>query len=281
MSLPPTQPLKPWRPKFFRDYGWADEPRLEDRWTEVQGRPLFSRSSRRAGTTPFVLVHGLIISSLAMIPLAEVLAEEHEVHALDLPGFGRSQGPSHALSMPELAGAIVDWMSAAGLERCHLVGHSLGCQIAAHVGANSPERLASLTLIAPTIDADAHDIVIQALRLLADLPHESLGLWPDMLVDIIRAGPRRIVETIRLMFADFIERQLPRITTPTLIVTAGGDPISVATWAERIARSLPDPELCTLPGTRHCVHYSQPEQVAERLAAFLRHLEDRRAPGSF
>src|SRR3954469_7413433 len=87
-------------PEFFRDIGWPTVSRLTSRWVTVRGCRLHSRSSSRqavAGDSgeavPFLMLHGLVISSLYMIPLAEVIAGAgHEVHALDLPGFGRSEG---------------------------------------------------------------------------------------------------------------------------------------------------------------------------------------------
>jgi 2-hydroxy-6-oxonona-2,4-dienedioate hydrolase len=39
-------------------------------------------------------VHGLVVSSRYMVPLAEVLACWFDVYAPDLPGFGRSEKPS-------------------------------------------------------------------------------------------------------------------------------------------------------------------------------------------
>ncbi|MDQ6808313.1 MAG: alpha/beta fold hydrolase, partial [Verrucomicrobiota bacterium] len=63
-----------------------------------------------------------------MIPLAERIAENHPVHALDLPGFGRSEGPPKVLTIPELADWVLAWMSAIDIQTCHLVANSLGCE---------------------------------------------------------------------------------------------------------------------------------------------------------
>ncbi len=87
-------------PELFHDLGFSVASRLESRWTSVNGLILHSRSSRAVACdrVPFVLIHGLVISSLYMIPLAERIAQEHPVHALDLPGFGRSESPAQVLS---------------------------------------------------------------------------------------------------------------------------------------------------------------------------------------
>jgi pyruvate dehydrogenase E2 component (dihydrolipoamide acetyltransferase) len=92
---------------------------------------------------PVVLIHGFggdLNNWLFALP---ALAEEHTVYALDLPGHGES---SKDVSAP-LADSVVGFLDAVGLERPHLVGHSLGALVAAQVAAQG--RAASLTLIAP------------------------------------------------------------------------------------------------------------------------------------
>jgi pyruvate dehydrogenase E2 component (dihydrolipoamide acetyltransferase) len=92
---------------------------------------------------PVVLIHGFggdLNNWLFALP---ALAEEHTVYALDLPGHG---GSSKDVGAP-LADSVVGFLDAVGLERPHMVGHSLGGLVAAQVAARG--RAASLTLIAP------------------------------------------------------------------------------------------------------------------------------------
>jgi 2-hydroxy-6-oxonona-2,4-dienedioate hydrolase len=55
---------------------------------------MHARISERGVGPPVVLVHGLVVSSRYMVPLAEVLARWFDVYAPDLAGFGRSEKPS-------------------------------------------------------------------------------------------------------------------------------------------------------------------------------------------
>lgn len=107
---------------------------LESRWTRVGGLPIHARVSAAPLSRgpllrgpPVVLVHGLVISSLYMVPTARRLAPFYRVFAPDLPGFGKSGKPARVLSVPELADALVAWLDAAGLGRAAFVGNSLGC----------------------------------------------------------------------------------------------------------------------------------------------------------
>ena len=112
-------------------------------WTEVDGLLIHSRVS--VGSPPaapvVVLVHGFIISSRYMAPLAERLSPSFNVYAPDLPGFGWSESPRRLLGLDELANSLVAWMAAVDLPSVSLLGNSFGCQVIAEFAARYPERV--------------------------------------------------------------------------------------------------------------------------------------------
>ena len=73
----------------------------------------------------------------------------HTVHALDLPGHGASSKDVGDGSLTTLADTVVGFLDALGISRAHLVGHSLGGAVVAAVAKAAPDRVASLTLLAP------------------------------------------------------------------------------------------------------------------------------------
>ncbi len=106
----------------------------------------------RSGTgvgTPLVLVHGFGGDLNNWMFNQPVLAEEHDVIALDLPGHGRSSKVVGAGDVPSLSGALAAFLDALGLERAHLIGHSLGAAVILDLALAAPARAVSLTLIAP------------------------------------------------------------------------------------------------------------------------------------
>jgi len=250
-------------PELLRDLGIPTQSLLESHWSSVNGRKLHSRKTKtaKAEGVPFVLIHGLVISSLYMVPLAECISREHEVYALDLPGFGRSEGPSEVLSVPQLADWVIAWMSVTGIHQCHLVSNSLGCEIAAHVAVKAPQRVATLTLIGPTLDPHAFALVTQTLRLLQDALHEPVRLWMNWLFDFCRAGISRAFGTTREMFRDHIEVQLPQITARTLVIRGKLDPTVPQAAAEEATHLLPRGKLFVIEDEPHCVHYTNPLRV--------------------
>ena len=97
-----------------------------------------------------LLVHGYGGDRNSWLFLQEPLAARYRVYALDLPGHGTSTKDVGEGSVSVLADAVTGVLDALGAERAHLVGHSMGGAVALAVAAQHPERIASLTLIAPS-----------------------------------------------------------------------------------------------------------------------------------
>ena len=96
-----------------------------------------------------LLIHGYGGDRNSWLFLQEPLAARYRVYALDLPGHGTSAKDVGDGSIGVLADAVVAVLDAVGAGRAHLVGHSLGGAVALAVTARDPQRIASLTLIAP------------------------------------------------------------------------------------------------------------------------------------
>ncbi|MEV0116225.1 acetoin dehydrogenase dihydrolipoyllysine-residue acetyltransferase subunit [Streptomyces sp. NPDC050844] len=115
---------------------------------EVDGRALAYATSG-AGPEEIVLVHGYGGDKNSWLFVQEPLAARHTVYALDLPGHGESGKDVGAGGLDALTDVVAGFLDALGIERAHLVGHSLGGAVVTAVAARVPERVRSLTLIAP------------------------------------------------------------------------------------------------------------------------------------
>jgi 2-hydroxy-6-oxonona-2,4-dienedioate hydrolase len=220
-------------------------------------------------STAVVLVHGLVVSSRYMVPTAERLAVHHRVYAPDLPGFGKSEKPPHALDVSGLSDALAAWMEAAGLKRAALVGNSMGCQIIADLAARRPERVERAVLQGPTMDPYARTILRQAGRFLLDTPREPPSLLPIELLDYLSAGTRRAWRTFRYALDDRIEDKLPKVRVPTLVVRGSQDPIVPQSWAEEVSGLLPMGRLVVIPDASHTLNYGRAPELARAVTDFL------------
>jgi pimeloyl-ACP methyl ester carboxylesterase len=63
------------------------------------------------------------------------------------------------------------------------------------------------------------------------------------------------------MFRDHIEKQMPQVTGPTLVIRGGADPTVPQSAALLLTRLLPRGELLVIENEPHCVHYTNPARV--------------------
>jgi pimeloyl-ACP methyl ester carboxylesterase len=129
------------------------------RYTDVpEGRVRTRVLGRRvAGVLPVVVVQGMAVSDY-LLPACAVLAEWTQVHLLDLPGYGGSGEPTRSLNVQGYGETVAHWLEASGLERCLVVGHSSGTQVAAWAGVLCQDRVAAVGGASPTVDPMARSL---------------------------------------------------------------------------------------------------------------------------
>ena len=99
---------------------------------------------------PLLLVHGLGSAGTAFRPLRPHLEHKFTVITVDLPGHGETPMiPGRPMDPHSLALNIFEEMSHLGYEQFHLAGNSLGGWISLEMTAAHPDRVQSLTGLAP------------------------------------------------------------------------------------------------------------------------------------
>ena len=99
--------------------------------------------------TQLVLLHGFGGDHTAWDAVKAQLPETVRVIAVDLPGHGGSLQSDGRGGAGRMAKAILAGLDGAGVERFHLAGHSMGGAVAALIAMRAPDRVMSLTLVAP------------------------------------------------------------------------------------------------------------------------------------
>jgi pimeloyl-ACP methyl ester carboxylesterase len=99
---------------------------------------------------PLVLLHGIGSGAASWVQQFEALGASRRVLAWDAPGYGDST-PVEAQSPAarDYANVLQQWLDALGIERCVLVGHSLGAIIAGAFAVMHAPRVAGLLLLSP------------------------------------------------------------------------------------------------------------------------------------
>lgn len=99
---------------------------------------------------PIVLIHGMGSAATAWKPLIPKLIDKFEVITVDLPGHGKTPLDKTRPMDPEsLANLVVQNLNDLDIKQFHLVGNSLGGWISLEIAAIYPERVISLTGLAP------------------------------------------------------------------------------------------------------------------------------------
>jgi pimeloyl-ACP methyl ester carboxylesterase len=115
------------------------------------GRVFVHRGGRGA---PLVLLHGWARSHYYFRPIVEALAADHELIALDLPGFGESDRPSPDIfdySLDTYADIVDEVMSQCGVASANVLGASMGGGVALTLAARRPERVQRLVLVGAVV----------------------------------------------------------------------------------------------------------------------------------
>jgi 2-hydroxy-6-oxonona-2,4-dienedioate hydrolase len=243
---------------------------LVQRYTEIDGYNIHSWCSKQTDTNrqPLVLVHGLVVSSAYMLPLARKLARKYRLYVPDLPGHGRSSKPESALSVDTLAEVLFKWMMAMQLENAALVANSFGCQIAINLANHFPQAVTKLILIGIP-NSEESSILVQFSKLLLDIAYEKSSIVPIVLQDFWKTDPIRALDTFRTMQNDDIRGTLKSLQIPTLLIRGENDILVPSSWVDEIAELMPNSKSATVPAAGHATQFTQPEQTARLIDEFL------------
>jgi len=103
---------------------------------------------------PLVLVHDFLSSHLEWDHVRPLLATNHRVIALDLPGFGASEAPDrskYAYTFDGFAGSLTELIAALDLGPVSVAGRGMGGAVALTLAASHPDLVDKVVLVAPHV----------------------------------------------------------------------------------------------------------------------------------
>jgi pimeloyl-ACP methyl ester carboxylesterase len=216
---------------------------------------------------PAVLVHGLGGSWRWWLPVVEQLAEQHRVHLLDLPGFGTQR--SRRFVLADAPSYVRAFLTETGIERAHLMGHSLGGAVCARVAALWPETVERLVLVAPAGLLERRRPVQYALPIALALRHARPRFLRVLATDSLRAGALTLYRAGReLLGDDALRDELGAIEAPTLLVWGERDPIVPVALARAYEQAIPDARVVAIPGAAHVPMAERAEDFARAVLEF-------------
>jgi len=254
---------------------------------EIGGRRIRYLKMGEAEGTPVVLIHGFGGDLNSWLFSQPALAQTHLVYATDLPGHGESSKQVGGGDLAFLASAVFELLNALEIGSAHLVGHSLGGATALELALSHPERVKSLTLIAPAgfgpeINMGFVEGFMRASRHKQLRPFvEQLFANPalvarKMLDDIISYkrldGAVEALNTIAAaVFKDGrqavdLAPRLAELGVPLQIIWGEGDQIIPAAHVNGVPAAV---RVHLVPGAGHMVHMEKAQEVNELIEVFL------------
>ena len=243
--------------------------------------PPFTFWVRRIGRgAPIVLVHGLSGSARWWRRNVEALAEKHEVIAVDLVGFGRNRsflrpGPL-PLTFDDAAALLTRWIERDFHEPVHVIGHSMGGQIAMEAAAYRPDLFRSLTLVNSTGMPFVLDPRPHVRSALNRPPRGWLSFSRVVAFDFLRAGPTAVALATARIVTGNARDAMTHVQVPTMLVWGDRDPLVPAEFAEEMSRAIEKSRLVVLPGAGHVSMWEEPERFNSAVLGFLDDVERER-----
>jgi len=249
---------------------------------------LLSVEIRGTGATAVLLLHGLGGAAESWASVAERLATSRRVMALDQRGCGRSELGHADITLDLLADDAVAVLDALGIDRCHVVGHSLGGVVAQDMLVRHGERCLSAVLISTSsvVGAEATrnwrrlaDRV--AAKGIPDSPESRRRMFSDEfaarnpeVVDLhgqLAADSNPVVYAAQARAAsayDFTDA-LTGVQQPVLIIQGLADKLTRAGGSVIMSRKLPNSELELVEGVGHNAHIEMGYRFIERVERFF------------
>ena len=243
--------------------------------------------------TPVVLVHGYTDNARDWVPLVPYLSRHFRLILLDLRGHGRSSKPDCCYTLPDFAYDIVLLLDSLGIRKADIVGHSLGSIIAQIYAETWPERTDKVVLISSTggpppgtpPSKPKFDFAAQIRQLHEPLDPESpfMVSWWDSPTpvdpDFIRrqridsaAIPLRVwLAVLDQGLGDVadLQRTLPRLRAPALLIWGSQDPIMEPEVRTTLRQALPHAQVKIFQGLGHNPFWEDPRGCAAVINAFL------------
>lgn len=217
---------------------------------------------------PVILVHGLAGSGRWWQRNVPTLAARHRTYLVDLPRFGAMHGRGRFV-LAEAAAWLLEWMRRVGLDRAHVIGHSMGGLIAVRLAAQRPDAVCRLVLVAPAGIPSERSVAGLALPMLRAGLRSKPRFLPLLAHDAVRAGPRTLWRAAQELVSEDVREDLTAIRSPTLIVMGQHDALVPPAAGRVLEANIANARLLVLKHAGHVVMFDQPDAFNRALLPFL------------
>lgn len=249
-----------------------------------------------------LLVHGTAAATHSWRDLMPALAADFDVIACDLPGHGFTEPMAHGRpGLPGMARALADLLAALEARPALAVGHSAGAAVLIRMALDRlihPAGLVALNGALTPFDGIAGRFFSPLAKLLALNPFvprvvsasasdragvermirntgSAIDPWGVELYRRLVADPGHVRGALAMMAhwdLDALSADLPKLTTPLLLVVGDRDKAVPPEDARRVRRLARHADLETMKGAGHLAHEERPDETAALLRRYAQSL---------
>ncbi len=245
---------------------------------------------------PLVLIPYLAADQACYAFQVAEYAKQFTCFTVDLRGAGLSGKPEGTYTTELLADDIAGFMQAAGVDRAHVAGLSLGAATGMWLAAKYPARVKSLSLHSAWPSTDPYlSVVVEGWRIMAgalgsvaDMAVKGIFPWCltpelyaarpeyiDSLADFVRSRPMPPVDAFlrqsEAVLAHDAREVLESIQAPTLITFGRRDMVTSTRFAEPLKEAISGSELVVFEDCAHAPIYEDVDGFNQRTLEFLLH----------
>jgi 3-oxoadipate enol-lactonase len=244
---------------------------------------------------PMVLIPYLAADQACYAFQVADYAKDFTCYTVDLRGAGLSGKPEGAYTTELLADDVAAFMQAAGLDRAHISGLSLGAAAGLWLAAKYPARVKSLSLHSAWDQSDpflravvgSWRVMAPALGSVTEMVIQGIFPWcftpelyaarPDYiesLADFVRGRPMPTVDAFlrqsEAVLTHDARAALGSIQAPTLVTFGRHDLVTSTRFAAPLTEGIANSELIVFDDCSHAPIYENAEEFNQRTLEFLR-----------
>lgn len=238
-----------------------------------------------------IVIHGLFGNADNWHSISQSLSDTFTVYCLDLPNHGKSSPLANA-TYPNMAKAVLEWVTHCGLDHYYLLGHSMGGKVAMQMAAlASPDTIQKLIVvdIAPVDYQPSHTQILAGLNAI-DSVQPATRKEADSLLAQYEASPavrqfllKNLTRTeqgltlllsldnIASSYTSILKKPdiVSPVKTPTLFIKGEHSDYIVPEYQEAIMSAFPNSTFRIIPETGHWLHAEKPVPFISLVKRFL------------
>lgn len=258
----------------------------------MSSKALKVQSQGKHGSPTLLFLHAFPFSAEMWREQINLFSEKFHCVALDLPGYGESARPDHAVTFESYVDSVLTYLAEAKIEKSIWCGLSMGGYMALRMYERAPELCRALVLCDTKSGADGNEAKLKRWGAI-QMIHKSREEFVEAQWKALIGESSRKNDVLKSRFESLLARvetmgvvsglvalstrtdttpSLSKIRVPTLIVVGDEDKVTPVAESEAMAKAISGSEMKVLSKTGHLSNLENPQGFNDHLSSFLNSL---------